>query len=240
MRIACGVRRKSCDERVKSEGERRREPATRARNVSCAFALSLLGLVASCSDPVPPAAQGSASLYVNTVANPTAAAHCPAGVHWVDVPDATGQQNFPNAKAPVAVDGQNQMSVKCTVKDNGGSFSVSGTMAAPATNPMTKMPASTNIAFSTTISADQTAPGSMSLQDWSMASPFTSTDDNGRAAPTCMFSVHPLNSNDQLAIAAGRVWMSVTCPKFRDPQSPDLNEVCSISSGIIVLENCQQ
>jgi hypothetical protein len=41
-------------------------------------------------------------------------------------------------------------------------------------------------------------------------------------------------------VAPGRIWASVSCPKFRDVQSSNQNEVCSIGTGYIVLENCAQ
>jgi hypothetical protein len=219
-----------------------------ARKVSCICALGLFGLAAACSDPVAPASQAAVSLYLTTNAKPGVA--CPASPHWVNVPFKLtgGQQVFANRKGDSAVDNQDQMSVSCTVKDNGGMFTVNATLKSPASmvdpnDPMKTIPINpTNITLQIpSIGGDQPATGVVTVLDDKTASPYSSTDDMGRAAPgTCTFSAHPLAMGDQLSIAAGRVWASVNCPNFRDPSSSNLMEVCSISSGYIVLENCAQ
>jgi hypothetical protein len=215
-----------------------------ASMVSCTWALGLFGLVTACSDPVSPAAQGAASLYLTTVTG-TMVTMCPAGAHWVNVPfnSTRAQQTSARAKGAVAIDGQDQMSVECTVKDTGGGvFAVSASLSSPAfdsSNPPNPV-APTHITLSTTIGTDATATGAVSITDEKTLTAYQSADDNGRAAETCQFSVHPGTANDQLGIAAGRMWASVSCPKFRDPQFTDLSQVCAISPGYVVLENCAQ
>jgi hypothetical protein len=213
-----------------------------ATKFSCACALGLFGLAAGCSDPVAPAGQASVSLYLTTYQNAMAGMACPASPHWVNVPDAAGgQQTTADRRGGTAIDGQDSAGVTCTVKDNGGTFSVSASLKAPATDPTTGKPINpTLVTLQTTIPADGTAQGIVSIQDAKTTSQYSSADDMGRSAPTCNFSVHKLKDTDQLAVAAGRIWANVTCPRFRDPQSSNINEICSIGSGYVVLENCQQ
>jgi hypothetical protein len=199
--------------------------------------------VSACSDPVAPAAQAAASLYLTTFANAMAGMACPASPHWINVPDATGgQQNYPSHKGAVAVDGQNQATVSCTVKDTGGQFAVSASIKVPANDPAnpTKSVNPTLVTLSTTVTADGSAPGTLTVLDFRTATTYTSADETGQTAGTCTFSVHPLNMTDQLGIAPGRVWASVTCPRFRDPQSSNALEICSIGTGVVILENCAQ
>jgi len=213
-----------------------------ATKLSCACALGLFGLAAGCSDPVAPAGQASVSLYLTTYTNAMAGMACPASPHWVNVPDApSGQQAFTDHKGGTAIDGQDQAAVTCTVRDTGGPFSVSASLKVPASDPATgKALNPTLVTFQTTISPDTAAQGIVTIQDAKTTSPYSSSDEAERAASTCTFSVHKLKDTDQLAIAPGRMWASVNCPRFRDTQSSNINEICSIASGIVILENCQQ
>src|SRR5262249_40060851 len=113
-----------------------------ARKVSCVCATGLFGLVAACSDPVAPASQASASLDLTTSVNPMAGVSCPSSPHWVNVPFAKegGRQVTARSKNATAIDNQDQMSVKCTVKDNGGSFAVDADLTSPAFDTTTNPP----------------------------------------------------------------------------------------------------
>jgi hypothetical protein len=197
-------------------------------------ALGLFGLVSACSDPVPPAAQGSASLYLTT--NPSSAsAVCTPGVHWVNVPFAkgSGQQTYSNSRPPPAVDGQDQMGVTCTVKANGNSFEVKGSLRSPATDPQGMPVNATSITVQTTITADGPASGSVAIQDNRTGTQYSSS--------ACTFSAHPAVAGvDKLEVAPGRIWASVSCPKISEVNSPDPNALCQISPGFVVLENCAQ
>jgi|SRR5579859_1490588 len=215
------------------------------RKVSCACAIGLFGLVAACSDPVAPASQAAVSIYLTTSVNAMAGVSCPASPHWVNVPFAKGggQQVFAHTKNATAIDNQDQMSVSCTVKDNGGPFEVNATLKSPATDPVTGMPVNpTNVTLQTTITAGQSATGTVTVLDNTTATTYSSADAmSGAAAPTCMFSVvPPATASDPPNVAAGRIWASVNCPSFRDPGSSNLKETCSITNGYIVLENCGQ
>jgi hypothetical protein len=181
-------------------------------------------------------AQGSLSLYLTT-----AGGVCPAAPHWINVPFAAqgGQQTTASMKGATAIDGQDQMSISCSVKPTASGFDVTASLRSPAFEPTTHNPVNpTAVTLSTTIAAGQSAPGSVAVMDSKTVSQYESTNDMGQPAPTCMFSVQPAAAGDQLGVAAGRIWASVACAKFRDPTSPDLSETCAITQGHIVLENC--
>jgi hypothetical protein len=211
-----------------------------AWKLSCTCALGLFGLVTACSDPVAPAAQGALSFDLTTVGTSS----CTPGSHWINVPfsPTRAQQTTASSKGTLGVDGQNQVAISCSVKDNGGGvFGVSASLTSPAVDPTGKSLNPTIVTLSTTIPSDQSAPGTVTVQDDKSSTTYSSTDDLGQAGATCVFSVHPLQPMiDGLGIAPGRLWASVTCPKFRDPQSSNLLEACQIAPGFVVLENCAQ
>jgi hypothetical protein len=185
--------------------------------------------------------QGALSLYLSTVATPGAA--CLATPHWVNVPFATqgGQQTTASAKGPIGVDGQDQIAIACTVKEASGGFDVSASLKSPAVDPATGSPRNpTLVTLLTSIAAGQSAHGSVSVMDDKTASTFSSVDEAGMVGPTCTFSVQPSQPGDHLGVAAGRIWASVMCPRFRDPTSPSPDEICAITQGYFVLENCSQ
>jgi hypothetical protein len=207
-----------------------------AQKFSGICALGLFGLMSACSDPVPPASQASVSLRMSAASMP-ATASCTPGAHWVNLPyaSARGQQTSATSRGAVAVDGQDQMSVKCTVKDNGaGAFSVDAVLKSPATSSTGAPVSPTNLTLSATIAPDQgNAMGSVTIQDADTANSFVSTD--------CVFNVHAQRAGiDQLAIAPGRVWAAVKCPTLRELNASDPNAVCQVESGFAVLENCLQ
>src|SRR5882762_7057488 len=150
---------------------------------SCMCALGLFGLVAACSDPVAPAAQGSASLYLTTTSMP-AGAHCPPLPHWVNVPfvKGSGQQTYANFRPAPAIDGQDQMAVNCSVKANGSSFDVSGSLKSPAYNNVGMPINPVLITIRTSITADAPGPGAVSILDNETSTPYTAQD--------CVFSAH--------------------------------------------------
>jgi len=192
-----------------------------------------------------PSAQASASLFLTTVPNAMRVAVCPVGVqYWVNIPfvAAGSQQVTTMNKGPqAAIDGVDGASISCTVKASGDVFDVSALLRSPATNPMTGAPvASTMVSLSTSIAADGESKGTLTVQDERTANPYQSVNDMGLPAATCTFSVKRPTTNDQLAVAPGRIWASVVCPSFRDPTSANLAEICSIGPGVIVLENCKQ
>jgi hypothetical protein len=84
------------------------------------------------------------------------------------------------------------------------------------------------------------ATGNVTIIDDKTGTTYQPSDEQGHAGSTCQFSVHPPTTNASLGIAAGRMWASVTCPRFRDPLFTDQGMVCAISPGYVVLENCSQ
>ena len=74
----------------------------------CIAALGLLGLSASCSDPVPPASQGSASIHLQTPVTPGVS--CGPGVHSANAPTAqTSTEQTTGTSRPksdVVIDGE--------------------------------------------------------------------------------------------------------------------------------------
>jgi hypothetical protein len=191
-----------------------------------------------------PVAQAAASIYLTTAPNAMAGVACPATPHWVNVPFVAsgGQQVWTmNKGSQAAVDGEEGASINCTVKASGDVFDVSASLSSPATNPTTGMPVSpTLVTLSTSIAPDGQSKGTLAIQDNRTTAAYQSVNDMGVADATCTFSVKPNTATDQLAVAPGRIWATVTCPSFRDPTSSNLNEMCSIGSGVIVLENCKQ
>jgi len=207
----------------------------KARMLSCACALSGLGLAAGCSSPVAPASQGSLSMHLT--ASAVMAATCPPGAHWVNIPfaQASGQQIFASSKnGGGAVDGVGEMGVSCTVKDNGsGGFDVSGTMKSPANDSLGKrLPTSTSVTFRTTVVPSQASMGTLTLLDYATTSTYLSD--------ACIISITPVQPTDLLGAAPGRMWAQVNCPMFSDPMNSDVRAVCQIETGFIVLENCAQ
>ena len=213
-----------------------------AWKLSCTCALGLFGLVTACSDPVGQAAQGALSFDLTTTTGPGLGI-CPPGAHWINVPfsPTRAQQTSATSKGALGVDGQNQVAITCTVKDNGGGvFGVSASFRAPAADSNGKSVDPTQVTLLTTLGADQSAPGSVTVKDAATGTTFSSVDDQGQAAATCMFSVHRLLMTDLLEVAPGRIWASVTCPRIRDTMSSNAMEACAVSPGFFVLENCAQ
>jgi hypothetical protein len=194
------------------------------------------------SGGVSPAGQAAVSMYLTTFTNAMAGMACPASPHWVNVPfsPSGGQQTSASNKSPSAVDGANGMSVTCSVQEMSGAFRVSASLKTPATDVMGNPVNPSLVALSTTIAPGQTANGTLTVQDNRTTTPYTSANDMGAADATCEFSLVHTQPTDQLAVAPGRIWAAVKCPRFRDPQSSNLNEICSIGTGYLVLENCAQ
>jgi hypothetical protein len=54
----------------------------------------------------------------------------------------------------------------------------------------------------------------------------------------CMFTLNPTSTQDDPAIAAGRIWGSISCPTITDSNNSPPN-VCD-AQGTIILQNCSQ
>jgi hypothetical protein len=138
-----------------------------------------------------------------------------------------------SSRGAIAVDGEGQVVVHCSVKSTGSQFAVTANMVSPATTENGGPLDPTYVQLSTTIAPDQSdASGTVSFQD----------DRSGTtyAAEACTFSVHPAVTGDQLAVGPGRIWASVVCRTLRDQQSSSPSDVCQIDAGYFALENCAQ
>jgi hypothetical protein len=201
--------------------------------------LGLLGFLASCSDPVPPASQGSATLHFNGP-SPMAVMEgkmCQAGTHFTTAPSTyeTAQYTSGTTRpSDVLVDGEQGRQFSCSVKASGDKFVVSGSMNIPAFDKDKKpLPIPTIVSLSTTIGKDESgAPGTLSISD-------DPTGGSVYRSTACIFSVKPdTGANKKLAIDAGKIWGSVTCPDIANQGATSSS--CTIDSGYFILENCDQ
>jgi hypothetical protein len=212
-----------------------------ATKFPCIGVLGLLGFLASCSDPVPPASQGSATLHFNGPSMTAAMAGkmCSAGTHFTTVPSSFDSAKYTTGSTrppagDVLIDGEQGRQFSCSVKASGDKFVVGGQLNIPAFDKdMKPLPIPTQISFGTTIGKDESgATGTLSVAD----------NDSGGAvyqATGCSYSVKAdATTNKKLAIDAGKIWGSVTCPDIGDPSVP--NSSCTIDSGYFILENCDQ
>jgi hypothetical protein len=157
------------------------------------------------------------------------------GPHWINIPFATqgGQQMTASSRGAVAVDGEGQMALDCTVRSTGSQFAVTANMTSPGMTESGGPLDATYVQLATTIAPDQSdATGTVSFQDDRSVTTY--------AAEACTFSVHPVATGDQLAVSPGRIWASVVCRTLRDERSSNPSDVCQIDSGYFVLENCAQ
>jgi hypothetical protein len=151
-----------------------------------------------------------------------------------------GEQTTASTKATSAIDGKDQNEISCSVKPTPNGFEVNASLRTLGvdTNGLPVNPAT--VTLSTTIAADQTAPGTVTVGDNHTSTTYRSVNDAGQADATCTFSVHPAQPGEQLGVAAGRIWASFVCPKFKDPLNDGPNEMCAILPGHVALENCAQ
>jgi hypothetical protein len=138
-----------------------------------------------------------------------------------------------SSRAAVAVDGDGQIVVECSITSAGSQFVVTASMVSPATTETGGPLNPTYVQLRTTIAPDQAdAPGTVSLQDDQSGTTYAGQD--------CTFSVHPEAAGDQLGVSPGRIWASVVCHTVRDEQSSNQSDVCQIDTGYFALENCAQ
>jgi hypothetical protein len=211
-----------------------------ARKISCPMALVLFGLVAACSDTVPPAAQASASFHLGVPVSGSGT--CPPGSHWSNIPyiaaSKTTQQvtlnvKGPNGDGPLAVDGTDGAMVNCSVRaTDGGKFIINATASGAVPGAE-----SNSIHVETTLGPDDTnvATGVVTVADTTTAgNPLSSSTGN------CQFSTRP-TSNGAPGVAPGKVWASVTCTNLLDTRSPDATGSCDlVPAAVFVFENCAQ
>ena len=139
-----------------------------ARKLSCIGAIGILSTAAACSDTVPPAAQGAASVHLTS----SQLGMCSVIAHWINAPfDASNarmvQQTDINTKGlagngPLGIDGQNGVRVSCSVRANGSKFDVQGSIIAPVPGVVTPI----NVSISTTLGPNDTgATGKITVSD---------------------------------------------------------------------------
>jgi hypothetical protein len=203
----------------------------------CIGVLGLLGFVASCSDPVPPASQGSATLHFTGISPEATMAGkmCQAGIKFVTAPSTYEASEYTSGTTrpkDTVIDGEQGRQFSCSVKASGDKFVVNGSMNVPAFDKDKKpLNIPTQIRVSTTIGKDESgATGMVVVSDDTIGSTYQSS--------TCTFSVsHDMGANAKLAIDAGKVWGSVNCPDIGDPQATASS--CTLV-GYFILENCDQ
>ena len=193
-----------------------------------------LGLLPSCGDPVPPAAQAGISIHLQRYEDTHMVygkSDCPPDRHWVNVPydknrppTSQAQQTDAN-QATRAVNNQDGNTVSCTVKPSGGGFNVKGDGNAYAEYNMKRYkPSIVHIRIPEIGEGDSSAKGTLTIQDDASLNPYTSED--------CTYSVQ----GGSLAVEAGKIWGSVTCEGLADSKSP--NSACYVDTGFFVFENC--
>jgi hypothetical protein len=209
-----------------------------ATKFPCITVLGLLGFLASCSDPVPPASQGSATLHFNgpTMDAVMAGKMCQAGTHYTTAPstyEVTQYTSGTTRPKDVIIDGEQGRQFSCSVKASGDKFVVQGQLNVPAFDKdMKPVPIPTIIQVGTTIGKGQAdATGNVVISD-------NDTGGASYSSTACVFSVKSDATNAKLAIDAGKVWGQVTCPSVSDSSVP--NSSCQIDSGYFILENCDQ
>jgi len=189
----------------------------------CVTAVFALGAL-SCSDPVPPPAQGA---FITTIGAPSpapAGKSCPTSVSFTyDVPSLLNTKPLEvldkDTYLHKTIDGEGNASVSCRVAGS-SSFTFSGrivlggkalSISNGTLGPDKKGTAQITVTNSTSLSQ-------------SMASPSSNCVVNAAADASNRFQVKP-----------GSMWADFTCPSVE--ATP--NEYCT-AKGVFVLENCDQ
>jgi hypothetical protein len=208
----------------------------KARKIPCFTALALFGVVAACSDAVPPAAQGAASFHVASPAMLGAA--CPSNPHWSNAPfiaDMSTTQAVTFTALPMgdslAVDGQKGATVSCSVKARGdGKFDVTASISSPTLQNMQN----NSFFVSTTVGPQDTAaPGTVSVSDDQTGNLLTST--------SCTIAARPPGSDGNPGVASGKIWASATCSNAAETGNAAPNARCDFTPpAVFVFENCAE
>jgi hypothetical protein len=181
--------------------------------VSAVFALGAL----SCSDPVPPPAQGA---FITTIKAPSPAQpgkSCPTSVSFTyDVPsiqatkplEALDQDTYLHR----SIDGEDNASVSCTVTGS-SSFTFAGQIL---------LGGKALTIGSGTLGADKKGTAQFTVA-------------NREGLSSSLKSPMPNCAVEASQVKAGSMWASFTCPSVEAQPS----EYCT-ASGFFVLENCEQ
>jgi len=187
----------------------------------CVTALAALGAL-SCSDPVPPPAQGAFLVSLTSV-SPSNGKTCPSGAAFTyDVPSVLAskptEKLTENTYLHWTVDGESDAKVSCSVKGS-SSFSFSGRISSGVevleisngvlANNMSGT-AQVSLFNGTKLSSALTSPGA-----------------------DCMVSV--VSNSQGVQVKPGSLWATFICPSVEHQPG----EACQ-AKGTFVLENCTQ
>ena len=205
---------------------------TMARNLTLTASMGLAAILGSCSDPVPPAAQGAASIDLGPPSIDAAGlgAKC-SNQHWINVPYNANTKGYVTSASSApsrAIDGENGATVACSVKQSGASYAVNGSLFSSANNGM--------VEISFQITPGQDATGVLTVSDADTVSSYT-LDSARVGSSKCTVSVTPA-AGEGLGIAPGRVWAKVWCTDLAIYGSP--GSICSVPNSYVVLENCDK
>jgi hypothetical protein len=187
----------------------------------CVTAVFALGAL-SCSDPVPPPAQGAFIASVRPTSPPPDGKSCPTSAVTFDVPAfidaAPTEQLDQDTYLHHIVDGEDGSSARCSVKGS-SSFTFAGTLRGGAR--------SLDISNGT-LGADKKGTASITVIDTSRSIQLSSP------GPTCTIDASPGASN-RFEVKGGSMWASFTCPAIERPPT----DSC-MSTGYFVLEHCEE
>ncbi len=189
----------------------------------CVTAVFALGAL-SCSDPVPPPAQGAFLTTIRAPSPAPAGKSCPTSVSFTyDVPsilitkplEALDQDTYLHK----TIDGEGNASVSCKVS-GGSSFTFSGRVVLGGK--------------ALSISSGTLGPDKKGTAQVTLTNTASLSGSLASPAPNCVVNAAADGSN-RFQVKPGSMWASFNCPSVE--ASP--NEYCT-ASGVFVLENCDQ
>ena len=187
----------------------------------CVTAFAAVGAL-SCSDPVPPPAQGAFIVTLSNV-SPSNGKSCPAGTAFTyDVPSVLASKPTETLSSSTylhwTVDGESNSKVSCSVKGS-SSFSFSGRISSGVQTLEISDGVLTNNMSGT---ARFTVANGMKISN-----PLTS--------PAADCTVTVVNNSKGLQVKPGSLWATFTCSGVEHQPG----EACQ-AKGTFVLENCTQ
>jgi hypothetical protein len=195
--------------------------------------LGLVPLLTSCSDPVPPASQGAASIAFANPDDPTgtSTARCPVP-HTSTAPILTAGnvRTTDVSKGSIAIDGENGNLVQCTVSPGGGGYNVYAKIHSDVTTAQGRQWSDIVISNLTIGAGGVDVPGMLTVMD-------NITDQIAYLSPStdpCKFTV----TGGSLGIGGGKIWGKVACPTLKDPANAG-GDKCK-ATGYFIFENCAQ
>ncbi len=173
-----------------------------------------LGVVATgCSDPLPPPAEGSGTVYVGPSNAADPGYNCGYAPHTQNFGDPPPTLT---TRGQTLVDGDAGSKVTCRVSGT-NEFSFRGDIVIPGAN----------VSVSGTVTLKGKGKGTVSIFDSSMHDSVSSADG------ACTFDV----STGDLTVANGSIWVKFNCDKVTNPSVPSIQ--CG-ASGILVFKGCDE